>query len=91
MGWLENTPASARLALSIGGVAVAALVQYLPSSWQLAALALGIALCCYGVAASMSTLLKSSDEGWLEEERKKDFERQQELLLHKFRHVKRTT
>ncbi len=63
MGWFENTPASARLALSIGGVAVAALVQYLPESLQRGALALGIALCCYGVAASMSTLLKSSDDG----------------------------
>jgi hypothetical protein len=91
MGWFENTPASARLALSVGGVAVAALVQYLPPSIQFAALALGIALCCYGVAASMSTLLKSSDDGWLEDERKKDFERQQELLTRKFRHVKRTS
>ena len=91
MGWFENTPASARLALSVGGVAVAGLVQYLPQSWQLAALALGIALCCYGVAASMSTLLKSSDEGWLEDERRKDFDRQQESLIRKFRHMKRTT
>jgi hypothetical protein len=91
MSLFESTPASARLALSIGGVAVAALVQYLPQSWQLAALALGIALCCYGVAASMSTLLKSSDDGWLEAERKKDFDRQREPLKRKFRNVKRTT
>jgi hypothetical protein len=91
MGWFENTPASARLALSIGGVAVAALVQYLPESLQRGALALGIALCCYGVAASMSTLLKSSDDGWLEDERRKDFDRQQAKLTRKFSQVKRTT
>jgi hypothetical protein len=90
MGWFENTPASARLALSVGGATVAALAQSFPPAFQLLALGAGIALCCYGIGASMGTLLKSSDEGWLEEERKKDFERQQELLLHKFRHVKRT-
>lgn len=88
MDWLDNMSPRARLALSVGGAWVAALAGLLPLAWHVVAFAAGIALCCYGVAASMGPLLQGKDPGWLEEERKKDFERQQNLHSRKFRHVK---
>jgi arginine exporter protein ArgO len=87
MEWLENTPPRARLALSVGGAGVAALANQLPQSLQLVALGAGIALCCYGIAASMRGPRKSTN--WLEEERIRDFERQQHSLMYKFRNLRR--
>jgi hypothetical protein len=54
----------------------------------LVALGAGIALCCYGIAASLRANPRKSDN-WLEEERIRDFERQQYSLMHKFRHLYR--
>jgi hypothetical protein len=87
MEWFEHTPPGARLALSIGGALVAALANRLPPTLQMMALGAGIALCCYGIAASMRSARKTTD--WLEEERIKDFERQQDLLAYKFRNLDR--
>ncbi|MGD0190396.1 MAG: hypothetical protein ABSD74_06615 [Rhizomicrobium sp.] len=88
MQWFDHIPPQARLALSIGGASVAALANQLPQSLQIVALGMGIALCCYGVAASLRASPRKS-ENWLEEERIRDFERQQHSLMHKFRHLYR--
>lgn len=90
MEWLENIPAPARLALSVGGAAVAALVNWLPPAFQAIALGAGISLCCYGIAASLRPLLIRRDAEWLASERRKDFVRQQHLLNDTFRNVKTT-
>ena len=87
MEWLDHTPPRARLALSIGGAGVAALANQLPQSFQLIALGAGIALCCYGIVASMRAPRRT--ENWLEEERIRDFERQQHSLMYKFRNLYR--
>jgi hypothetical protein len=90
MEWLEQIPARARLALSVGGAILAAEAGLLPASLQLAALSGGIILCAFGISVSMRPLYKSRDPDWLDDERCRDFERQQEALTRKFRKVKPT-
>jgi hypothetical protein len=86
MDWLDDIPAPARLALSVGGAVLASQANLLPASFHVAALAAGMALCAYGLAASMGPLLKSRER--LDAARKKDFERQRRPLIEKFRNVK---
>ena len=88
MEWLENIPATARLALSVGGATVAARADLLPPAFQAMALGAGIALCCYGLAASMQPFFNRRDTDWLEAERSKDFARQQTRLAETFRKLK---
>jgi hypothetical protein len=89
MEWMELIPAPARLALSVGGAVLASQANLLPASFQLTALGAGMILCAYGIAASMGPLLKKRrDPDWLEVELRRDFDRQQERLMVKFRNVK---
>lgn len=84
---MEQIPAPARLALSVGGAVLAAEASLLPVAFQLGALCAGVSLCAYGIGASLGPLLNGRDPEWLEAERIKDFARQQQRLAEKFRNL----
>lgn len=88
---LELIPVRARLALAVGGAVLAAQAGLLPAPFQWIVLAGGMLLSAYGIGASMGPILKPREPGWLEEERRRDFERQQNTLMRKFRNVSPTT
>jgi hypothetical protein len=88
MEWFEKTPSLAKLALSVGGASVAALATLLPHGVQPIALCWGLALCLYGIGATVSQIRKSTKPTWHDALRRKEFERQQAALLNTFQRTK---